>query len=328
VTSAFALKAAGALGAVFSPAGPRARLAVFTYHQVLERRDALRLDEPDAQDFRREIETIGRVFHVLPLPEAVQLMAERNLPARAACVTFDDGYANNREVAAPILEAAGLPATFFIACGAVDTGIMWNDLVIETVARCGARTSLAGLRGSDAADLPDVDAASLPAPQLVAELLRRLKYEPLEQRLAAAEGLFRANVGAPPPRLMMTRAQVGELAARGFDLGGHTVSHPILKKLDAQAARAEIAACSEWLERVTGRRPKSFAYPNGRPGVDFGAEHAAMVRDCGYDVAVSTEWKLATSGTDRFAVPRVGPWWRTRRSLPAGLARAYLKSYL
>src|SRR5690606_11936460 len=55
---------------VLSPAGRRARLAVFTYHQVLPERDALRPDEPDAREFAHDRELIGRVFTVLALPEA------------------------------------------------------------------------------------------------------------------------------------------------------------------------------------------------------------------------------------------------------------------
>ena len=50
-----------------------------------------------------------------------------DLPARPAVITFDDGYADNRTVALPILQAHGLTATFFVATGFLDGGRMWND---------------------------------------------------------------------------------------------------------------------------------------------------------------------------------------------------------
>jgi peptidoglycan/xylan/chitin deacetylase (PgdA/CDA1 family) len=313
-------RAARAIASSLSPAGSRARLTVFTYHQVLERRDPLRPGEPDVRDFECDIDVIGQVFTVLPLAEAVRRMAERTLPARAACITFDDGYANNHTLAAPVLQAHGVPATFFIAGGAVDDGVMWNDLVIDALARGGSPGGAGSATGQRSA-LDDGSAA-------VAAALNELKYRPLEERRAAAERLYRDSLGEEPPRLMMTREMVADLARKGFDIGGHTMSHPILKILPPDQARAEIVGCATWIERVTGRRPTTFAYPNGRPGTDFDASHAAMVAEAGFALAVSTAWSVARRGTDPYRVPRVGSWWRHHRSLPAGLLRLYLSSYL
>jgi peptidoglycan/xylan/chitin deacetylase (PgdA/CDA1 family) len=322
MTSALARSAAVGIGSLLSPAGRRARLAVFTYHQVLERRDPLRPDEPDRNEFAADLDVIARVFTPLALPDAIARLAAGTLPARAACITFDDGYANNHEIAAPLLEAAGLPATFFVACGAVDDGVMWNDLLIEAVARSGRAPVLDALPGLDMKQVSELRGAAL-----VRALLGGMKYRPLEQRLAAAQRFYSDNVGELAPRLMMSRTQVADLARRGFDMGGHTVRHPILKGLSDDAAKAEIESCSAWLADVTGRRPLTFAYPNGRPGVDFAPQHAAMVAAAGYATAVSTEWRLARAGTDPYSVPRIGPWWRNGRSLPGVLARMQLRSY-
>jgi peptidoglycan/xylan/chitin deacetylase (PgdA/CDA1 family) len=323
VTSgAWTERLAGAFGAALSPAGPRARLAVFTYHQVLRQRDALRPDEPDVREFTADIDLIARVFTVLPLREAVQRLKSGTLPARAACITFDDGYENNHSVAAPVLTAAGVPASFFIACGAIDDGVMWNDLLIEAVARCRATPRFDGLTDIDTAPLVRLSGAAL-----VRALLGAMKYQPLEQRLVGARRFFEINAGAAAPRLMMSRGQVADLARHGFDIGGHTVHHPILKTLPDADARREIEDCSRWIEAVTGRKPTTFAYPNGRPGRDFAPAHAAMVAAAGYETAVSTQWMLARRGCDPYSVPRLGPWWRQGHSLVGGLVRTQLRSY-
>jgi peptidoglycan/xylan/chitin deacetylase (PgdA/CDA1 family) len=271
-------------------------------------------------DFERDIDVIERVFAVLPLEEAVRRMVERTLPARAACLTFDDGYANNHTLAASVLEVRGVPATFFIAGGAVDDGVMWNDLVIEAIARSGSSIVVGGAAGQRST-VGDGSAA-------VAGILNELKYRALEERRAAAERIYRDHVGEELPRLMMTREMVADLARRGFDVGGHTMTHPILKIMPSDRARAEIIDCATWIEQVTGRRPKTFAYPNGRPGTDFDASHAAMVAEAGFALAVSTAWSVARRGTDVYSVPRVGPWWRHHRTLPGGLLRLYLRSYV
>ena len=324
-TGALAALAARSIGGAVSPAGARGRLAVFGYHQVLERKDALRHGEPTPGEFASDLEIIKRLFNVLPLGEAVRRLQEGSLPARAACITFDDGYANNHDLAAPALEAAGLPATFFVATGAIDEGIMWNDLVLEAVARCREPFVIADESLRAAVAIPG---AAEGGASLGTRLLQALKYRPLAERAEAAARLYRDNVGGEPPRLMMTRDGVAALAQRGFAIGGHTVQHPILTRLPDADARLEIDGCSRWIEQVTGQRPTEFAYPNGRPGTDFTPAHAAMVQDAGYDCAVSTEWGIARRGADPFTIPRIGSWWRHNRRVAAGVLRLYGKSLL
>lgn len=312
-----------ALGELLSPGGRRARLAVFCYHQVLERKDPLRSSEPTCEEFQADLETIGRVFNVIPLAEATEHLSAGTLPARAACITFDDGYANNHEFAAPLLERAGIPATFFIAGGAIDEGVMWNDLVIDAAAIKGSDWIV-----DDLDELGEIPAGHGDAGAFLAWALPRLKYEPMARRQDIAEAFFLKNTGREPPRLMMERAQIADLSRRGFDIGGHTISHPILKELPDERARQEIENCCQWIQKVTGRAPAAFAYPNGIPGRDFGAEHVRMVRQAGFICAVTTFWAVASPGTDRYEVPRIGPWWRLGTNLRAGLVRAYTRSWV
>ncbi len=104
-------KLARRIGNVLSPAGRRGRLAVFCYHQVLESPDEFRQGEPTAAEFADDVGIIASTFNTLTFDDAVTRMQEGTLPARAACITFDDGYANNHSLAAPILEKAGVPAS-------------------------------------------------------------------------------------------------------------------------------------------------------------------------------------------------------------------------
>lgn len=63
-------------------------------------------------------------FKVIPLGDLVTRL-ERGLPThRELAITFDDGYLDNHDTAAPILERLELPATFFIV-----TEWMGSDLV-------------------------------------------------------------------------------------------------------------------------------------------------------------------------------------------------------
>lgn len=299
----------------------RDRLSVLIFHRVLPQADELLPGEPDAARFESLMAWVGSVFRVLPLADAVRRLKRGALPARALCITFDDGYANNLTVAAPILARLGLPATFFVATGFLDGGRMFNDTVIEAVRQFrGTRLDLSSLRlgvhatGSAAERVRAIDA-----------ILRGIKYRPDIERAELADAVAGTSGARLPSDLMMTSAQVGALAAMGFELGGHTVWHPILAQLDDAAARSEIEAGRARLERLGGRPVTLFAYPNGRPGEDYSARTVRLVESLGFEGAVTTSLGAARPVSDPFQIPRFAPWsrhgWRLLAQLAANAVR-------
>src|SRR5262245_43246607 len=97
-----------------APAGERSRLTILIFHRVCARADPLFPDELDVASFESRMVWVKRWFNVIPLSEAIDGLRGGQLPERPLAVTFDDGYANNAKLAAPILGRLGLPATFFI----------------------------------------------------------------------------------------------------------------------------------------------------------------------------------------------------------------------
>jgi len=338
-----------------SPRGRRARLLIFTFHRVLSEPDPLFPDEPDARLFATMLDWIGSLCRVLPLPEAVRGLMRGVLPDRAACITFDDGYANNFEVALPLLEQRGMPATIFIAVDAVRRGIMWNDLIIEAVRRAPEELERALAYERGRVDRGDCTAASYVQngrcaadarlghvggdgsgegghaygghAASLSRVLEHFKYLTLEARWQHASELFARVAGTAPPRLMMTPETVSKLPRHGIDVGAHTVNHPILKGLPAERARAEIAESHAWVADVAGIPPTSFAYPNGRPNRDYDASHVAMVRDAGFDLAVTTHWGGASRNASPYELPRIAPWDRTPNRFSLRLIHTLASSY-
>lgn len=293
---------------LLSPAGPRARLSVLIFHRVLARPDPLLPELPTAQEFEATMRWVRDWFQVLPLSEAAGRLFDGSLPARAMAITFDDGYADNEELAAPILRRLGLTATFFVSTGYLGDGCMWNDRVIEAVR--ATKADALDLEALGLGRLPSLTSADRRAAILA--VLKGIKHLDPALRLAAVEQLEHvAGVGAPP-QPMMQPAQVRSLRAMGMAIGGHTVTHPILTRLDAAAARDEILQGKRQLEAIVDGSIDVFAYPNGVPDQDYAAQHAAMVRDCGFKAAVSTAWGAGSAASDRFQLPRFTPWDRTR----------------
>ncbi|WP_426071012.1 polysaccharide deacetylase family protein [Janthinobacterium sp. DSP2-3-3] len=287
-----------------------ATLSILIYHRVLARPDPLFPGEVDARLFERQLRLLKRFYTPLPLSEAVQRLQDGNLPPRAACITFDDGYADNAQVALPLLQRHGLHATFFIATGYLDGGQMWNDTVIEAVRQVSG--PVLDLQEHGLGCLPLASLAQRQA--AIATLLGQLKYLPFARRQQLAMQIRRQAGATAGQTTMLSTAQLRQLHAAGMDLGAHTASHPILSTLPDHAARLDIANGKRQLESLIQTPVSLFAYPNGKAGRDYGAPHVAMVNCLGFKAAVATDWGVARpgAGLDLLQLPRFTPWDRGR----------------
>jgi len=293
-----------AAATLVSPAGSSARLSVLMYHRVLPAADPL-TGEVHAQHFNAQMRALRDYFTVLPLAEAVERLAAGTLPSKAVAITFDDGYADNALIALPILKAHGLHATFFVADGFLSGGRMFNDTVIEAVRRVAGpvlELGFAGLPPSIAVGSPDERRAA------IGRILGVVKYLAPPERAVAVERIARLAASPLPDELMMTAEQVRSLADAGMDVGGHTVNHPILARVDVETARREIDDNRRTLRAITGRDPTLFAYPNGTPVKDYAYVHTQLARAAGYKAAVTTSWGAADTHCDPYQLPRFTPW--------------------
>lgn len=292
---------------------PADRLSIFIFHRVLPAPDPLLPWEPDSLQFDWIVRLISHSYNVLPLADAALRLARRSLPAAAATITFDDGYADNLQVAVPVLRRYGVTATFFIATGYLDGGRMWNDDVIEAVRTFPSGAVDLGAFGLGVCELEDIESRV----RCYERILSRIKYLDPSRREGIARAIAQQAGVADRSDLMMTTDQVRSLAAAGMEVGGHTITHPILQCVDDAVAIREIADGRRHLESILGVSPSVFAYPNGVPGQDYSERHVAMVQRAGYTAAVSTAPSIAKADADPFQLPRFTPW--DRRPLPFAL---------
>ncbi|WP_170130620.1 polysaccharide deacetylase family protein [Sphaerotilus hippei] len=275
-------------------------LPILMYHRILEQPDPLQPQVPDARQLAMQLKALGDHFTVLPLHEAAIRLRDGTLPRAAACITFDDGYRDNHDIAWPMLRRAGMPASIFVATGFLDRGRMFNDTVIEAVRRLPTGRHELSAFGIGPFELSDLASRRV----LIRKLTHALKYLSTARRDTLCDQLIHMADGALPDTVMMTREQVRSLARQGVDIGGHTVNHPILASLDPEDAAHEIITNRDELTTITDQRPCTFAYPNGKPDQDYTRHHAALVASAGYEVAVSTAVGVATSQSDRHQLPR------------------------
>jgi peptidoglycan/xylan/chitin deacetylase (PgdA/CDA1 family) len=288
------------------------RPIVFMYHGVAE--DPLpNLKFTSRHAFLKHLEIVERDFNVVPLSDVLRFIVDgQTLPPRAVALTFDDGYRNVLEVAAPELARRGMRATIFVCSSAWHGtgGLLWFDEVDAIIVGATRRVpfNVAGQAYDPVAE-PNAYA-------LADAVKRRLKRVPQSVRNEAIAGLRKTLVSDPSverPMALANPAELRRLEELGVELGGHTAHHVVLAAEDEDTQRREIFDDFRALTELRGgRAPIAFAYPNGRRA-DIAPSSLRLVREAGYRLAVFTEEAVVSRRNDPFLIPRI----------PAG----YLESY-
>jgi len=232
--------------------------------------------------FEEQLLYLKRHFRVVPLPE---LIARGG--AGAVALTFDDGLKCHLTHVYPVLRRLRMPATFFVCPGLVEEGRwIWTHEMRARLASLTPHARQRLFRG----DRPLEWMKTLPPQE------RRI----VEEKVRAATPQFRPT---PDQRLACELMSWPELKALDPDLvtiGSHTLTHPILTRLDAPGLEREIGGSRRLLEERLGRPCTLFCYPNG--------SHDDAVVDCvrrHYEAAVTTESRFVGPSSDPCRLGRV-----------------------
>jgi peptidoglycan/xylan/chitin deacetylase (PgdA/CDA1 family) len=263
-------------------------ITIVTYHHIAEL-DPGYPSDPEVADatpaqFRAQLEALARFGAPITLGELRAALAGGPLPRNPFMVTFDDGYRSCHDVALPILEAVGLPATFFVASSFIEERrLYWweRTALIRTRAR-RPRVTLS---------YPHPRTIDLRAPTAVHALNDVIKDSPgldvtrfLDELAHAADAEWDAAIERDyADRQIMTWDHVRALGRAGMDLGSHTRHHRVLQTLDDAALRDELAGSRADLERRLDRPVTAIAYPVGRRIVHHARLRQAVV-DAGYEL--------------------------------------------
>lgn len=291
------------------------RALILMYHRVHADPHVLSVSP---ERFEAQIRFLKEFCHPLSLSELVEALRHgRRLPPRSVVVTFDDGYRDNYTHAFPVLQAYGIPATFFVTSGMIQADqYFWWDRIQqslkppeEVAAQWPAVADALGEREREAQ---------------VAVVTEALKEVPTH---AARELIERiCEPSRPPERQTMTWDEIRVMADAGMEIGSHSVTHPILSRQALEEAAWEVRASKETIERELGRPVRHFAYPNGR-SCDFPAELIAHLEACGYESAASAVEGAVTRRSVPFALERIGIYHDpSMRRFVGSLVKGFLRS--
>jgi peptidoglycan/xylan/chitin deacetylase (PgdA/CDA1 family) len=281
---------------------------ILSYHSIVEdpkETDHILGISRARASFEEHMKTLARRF----TPVTVQAIAEfassgRELPPRAVAVTFDDGFADNCDLALPILNRYEVPATFYIMIDGVENGALpWY---------CRLRYALNTTKKTQWFDAEKNQTFSLATPlerkaALTAawEVGARLIGSVQQDFIRSVERELEVEPVEAPHGYMMTWDQVRTLRKAGHTVGGHTVSHPNLAQVSEGEAHFEITECKKKLEQEIGEPIHHFSYPHPALNPQWSKQTLEITRQAGFKSAALTTCGPVRAGDEPLALKRI-----------------------
>ncbi|MFN4130050.1 MAG: polysaccharide deacetylase family protein [Paracoccaceae bacterium] len=284
------------------------QLSVLMYHGTISKPLYL----PDAcfiplDEFSKQMQWLDEMkVDVLPLPEAVVALCEQRLRRPCVALTFDDGYRSNLTQALPVLERFGFHATVYLTTGLTGTDrTLWPSR-LNLALSATAQTSLTWSGLTFALGSQAERAAALQHLQETVKMVAGDAPEHAVTEIEALLGTGEVRVGPDSPFAMMAADDLRScLRSELINFGAHSVSHPLLSRLDDQRLSEEINGSIDTVEDLTGRSCQSFAYPNGQKK-DFDMRSIECLHNRGVRTAVSAIEGPNRPTTDPMQIRRWG----------------------
>ncbi|MGA2112206.1 MAG: polysaccharide deacetylase family protein [Anaerolineales bacterium] len=292
-------------------AAPAASAVILLYHRVGTIDPRLSHLGVSPEHFEEQLLVLLKAFVPIRLQELLEGLARGVLQDRSVVLTFDDGYADNFTRVLPLLKRYSVPATVFVATGYLDgKREFWWDALQRIVFDAAGDPSQWSLGWVTSKGLPLAWPKGTPREGILRDLHEALQFmDPgtIEAHLAQLSDLARVEPKVRSSVRPMTAGECAALAADGLvEIGAHTVNHPWMANLSAEAQKREMEDSRAALEELLPVPVRYLAYPYGRPD-SVTADTLRLAREAGFQAACALVRNCVTIGADPFWLPRCHP---------------------
>ena len=247
----------------------------------------------DSQWFENILKIIKRLYKPISYEDVENFYLQGEMIKHACHITFDDGHLSFYEIVFPLLKRHNIPASIFVSPKVISDKInFWfqeiNGYDFEILNKI--IDTRYGFKRFEA--IP------------VKAKLKRLKINEIWDVIYE----YQKQTGTQPKSCVnMNKNQIIEVYQSGLvHVGAHTMNHPILKNESVDTVEYEIGTSVAELGKLLGTSIHSFAYPNGKPKLDFDNREIDILKKNGIKLAFSTVAKTLKEEDDLFSIPRSG----------------------
>jgi peptidoglycan/xylan/chitin deacetylase (PgdA/CDA1 family) len=279
----------------------RRRPLILTYHRFSETEDET---STSAAAFDQQLAYLTAHYRLIPLSSLIEQLNGKGAPPGTAAITIDDGYRDSYEIAFPLLRHYGVPATVYVVTEFTEGRIwLWTDKMRYLTSRAVSQEATTTIDGAPVRIALWDKRSRMAAAERLNTALKRLDDQAKEEAIVRVAATLGASLPETPPDeyAAIDWRQAREMDANGVEIGSHTVTHPILTRIDDRRLEWELKESRARLEARLKRRIEHFCYPNG----DYDERVRSAVAQAGYDSAVTTVSGLNDAGEDRLSLRRI-----------------------
>ena len=250
------------------------------------------------KDFAKQIKWLNKHYQIISFQDYIEKKQKGTLnPKKHMAITFDDGTKVTYDNAEPILAQYKVPATIFVTTCQLDNGpLIWGAYYNALCYEKGYEKV-----SHDGIDYPLDTDENRRLSKVELEKLAISSGQPVEFTLAFSKSYPLSN-----DILLyyqgMTSSQLEQAGkSEWIEIGAHSVNHPFLAALSAEAQHHELKQSKEQLESKIGKKVKYFAYPSG----DYNVETIKTLQALDYEASAAVVSKNLGNQWE-FEIPRIG----------------------
>lgn len=286
------------------------RFMVLMYHRVVpdhqKKKDGIQSGmyvSPDT--FLKHIRFLQEHFEIIPLSGFSALDNANSVKQKPFCaVTFDDGWLDFFQNAYPVLKAERVPATIFLPTNYIGgEKWFWTDrlsFLLMNYKKNGNALSSNPVINS----IENIKGDFETRLEAAIGMMKDHRSEDIENVLNELSARWQVD-SKFNRRAFLSWEEVNEMKESGLvSYGSHTANHSILTTLIPDEIKEELESSKETLisKGVVDPSFIPFCYPNGNHNTQI----AEMIKDSGYNLAVTTKNGWNEFGANPFTLKRIG----------------------
>jgi len=288
----------------------------FLFHRVSDESDSM-WPPMTPLLFSNVISFLRKKYQVVALEEFLdEPNSFKGIKKGIATISFDDGYKDNIEYAAPILKKYNCPSSFYIVTDCIDRNVpTWTNL-IDHAFQQSKKSKL--VLAFDFVPEKFKFVSLNPDPTNIVKTIKPwMKGLSNVERVKITESILQqCDDVTQPDNKMMNWEDIAQLANDGFIIGSHSYSHPMLASLKNESEIIdELKISADRIKEKIGIAPKAISYPIG----SFDERVTRLSKEQGYKYGLAVEQKFFSFASDNMAIPRVElyqqPWWKVKLHL-------------